>query len=319
MRSSGVARTTIGWTSALLLAWQASAQEPAPEAEGAQPQAETSRAPEEVVVRSRRMSEIELDLRIYVDEFIGQVAVSPPGRGFARWQGSVCVGVHNLERTAAQYLVDRISRLVVEVGLEPGEPGCAPDVIVIFSTDGQHMAASLVENEPRLFRPVMGRAGTSLGLAALDEFAQSDRPVRWWHVTLPVDARTGQPAIRLPHNDTPPVISVAGPSRLHSGIRDAMRRVIIIVDSSKLSGTTWQELGDYLAFVSLAQVDSDANPAAFDSILNLFSNPAAYTGLTDWDRSYVQALYEFDQERRPELQAAEVASKMVKQELRGDE
>ena len=76
-----------------------------------------------------------------------------------------------------------------------------------------------------------------------------------------------------------------------------MQRVIIIVDSTKLTGTTWQQLGDYLAVVSLAQVDLDTNPAAFDSILNLFSNPEAYSGLTDWDRTYVQALYQFDQRR----------------------
>jgi hypothetical protein len=36
-----------------------------------------------------------------------------------------------------------------------------------------------------------------LGFAALQEFAQSDRAVRWWHVSLPVDAHTGRPAIEL--------------------------------------------------------------------------------------------------------------------------
>lgn len=312
-------RGTINLTAAVLLAGQVCAQEPAPADTEPQPGPETSGAAEEVVVRSRRFDEIEADLRIYVDEFIGQVAVSPPGRGYARWQRRVCVGVHNLSRTAAQYLVDRISSLAVDVGLEPGEPGCAPDVIVIFATDGQQLAASLVEDEPLLFRPATGRAGTSLGLAALDEFVQSDRPVRWWHVSMPVDARTGQPAIRLPQSDRTPVISVAGPSRLHSGIRDDLRRVIIIVDTTKLSGTSWQQLGDYLAFISLAQIDPDADPAAFDSILNLFSNPAAYTGLTGWDRSYIRALYEFDQERRTEIQANEVASRMVRQELGSEE
>lgn len=316
MRSFRMSRTTIGLASTILVAWQASAQESG--TAGSEPEAEASRPLEEVVVRGRRMSEIELDLHIHVEEFIGQIAVSPPGRGYARWQGRVCVGVHNLDSTAAQYIVDRISRLAVEVGLEPGEPGCAPDVIVFFTTDGQDLAASLVENEPALFRPP-GRIGTNLGLAALDKFATSERPVRWWHVSMPVDARTGQPAIRLPQSDRVPVISVAGPSRLHSGIRDAMRRAIIIVDSTKLSGTTWQELGDYLAFVSLAQIDPGANPSGFDSILNLFRNPAGYTGLTDWDRSYMRALYEFDQERGPQLQASQVASRMVKQELGSDD
>jgi hypothetical protein len=116
-----------------------------------------------------------------------------------------------------------------------------------------------------------------------------------------------------------PNVSVAGPSRIHSGIRDALRSVIIVVDSTKLHGTTWQQLGDYLAVVSLAQVDLEADPAAFDSILNLFTNPAAYSGLTDWDRTYVRALYKFDQERNPKLQAGELTAEMLRLELGPDE
>ena len=85
--------------------------------------------------------------------------------------------------------------------------------------------------------------------------------------------------------------------------------VVIIVDSKKLTGPTWQQLGDYLAVVSLAQVDLAASPAAFDSILNLFTNPKAYSGLTDWDRTYVKALYQFDQERIPRLQHGELTAR----------
>ena len=81
---------------------------------------------DEVVVRGRRMSEIEDGLRIEIGKFIDEISVTPMGAGLARWDGSVCVGVHNLERTAAQYLVDRVSRLALEVGLRPGEPGCFP-------------------------------------------------------------------------------------------------------------------------------------------------------------------------------------------------
>jgi hypothetical protein len=156
-----------------------------------------------------------------------------------------------------------------------------------------------------------------LSRTALDEFAASERAVRWWHVSMPVDARTGQRAIRLP-GDPPPTVNVAGPSRIHNGTRDDLRNVIIVVDVTKLTGTTWQQLADYLAVVSLAQVDPDASPASYDSILNLFSNPAAYSGLTDWDRSYVRALYQFDQERRVEAQEGDLVSKMTRQELEPD-
>ena len=278
---------------------------------------EATRAPDvgdEVVVRGRRMSDIEDGLRVEIGKFIGEIAATPAGRGFARWNGRVCVGVHNLENTAAQYIVDRVSRLALEVGLRPGEPGCSPDVIIIFTTDGRELATYLVEDEPKLLRPT-GEGGVHRGLAGLDKFAESDKAVRWWQLSMPVSAQSGITAIELPNGLGPPVIPVAGPSRIHSGIVDALQRVIIIVDSTKLTGTTWQQLGDYIAVVSLAQVDLETNPTAFDSILNLFTNPAAYTGLTDWDRTYMQALYQFDQERNPNLQRGALTGEMLRLEL----
>lgn len=269
---------------------------------------------DEVVVRGRRMSDIADDLRVFAKSFVNEVVAVPPGRGYARWQRRVCVGVHNLENSAAQYIVDRISQLAVDVGLDPGEPGCKPEVLIIFTTTANEVASSMVENSPRLFRPAGGLLETNLPLAALDAFATSDRPVRWWHVSMPKDARTGQVAIRLP-GEGPPTIAVAGPSRIHEGTRDDLQYVIIIVDATKLSGTTWQQIADYLAVVSLAQINPSTKPTAFDSILNLFSNPAAYSGLTDWDRSYVRALYEFDQERRPVAQISDLVSRMARREL----
>jgi hypothetical protein len=127
---------------------------------------------------------------------------------------------------------------------------------------------------------------------------------------------TGDRAIILPQDEPGkyPVISVAGPSRIHNGIRDQLHNVIIIIDGTRLSGLTWQQIGDYLAFISLAQIDPNASPAAFDSILNLFTNRGAYSGLTDWDESYLHALYEIDLERLPMLQRNEVVNHIARQE-----
>jgi hypothetical protein len=111
---------------------------------------------------------------------------------------------------------------------------------------------------------------------------------------------------------------VDGPSFLHRGIRDDLKRAIIVVDATKLTGTTWEQLGDYLAVVSLAQIDPRTDPSAFDSILNLFANPAAYSGLTDWDRSYMRALYSFDQRREPRIQADGLVSRMARRERDGE-
>jgi hypothetical protein len=297
---------------ALLLSSNASAQDASP-VTGSPTETEATLADEQVIVRGQRLSELEFDLRTYIKDFVDEVAAPARSRGYARWQRSVCIGVHNLETTAAQYIVDRISSLALELGLEPGEPGCGPQVIIVFVTNAREAASRLVENEPRFFRPALGNAGMDLGLAGLDKFTQSDKAVRWWHVSMPVDARTGVPAMRFP-GQPPPVVLKTGASRLYNGIRDDLRNVLIVVDSTKLTGTTWQQLADYLAIVSLAQIDPSTDPAAFDTILNLFSNTAAYSGLTDWDRSYLQALYEFNQERDARLQRNLIVSHIAKRE-----
>jgi hypothetical protein len=186
--------------------------------------------------------------------------------------------------------------------------------MIIFTVDGRQTAAFIAEERPRMLRPGGGLAGMNLTLEQLDDFAESDRAVRWWHVSMPVGAHNGDRATTMARDDSAPAVRVQGASRIHNGIRDDMSYVIIIVDAAKLLGTTWQQLADYLAMVSLAQIDPSADLSAFDSILNLFSNPLAYSGLTDWDRSYVRALYTFDQERQPHLQANELVTLMTKDE-----
>jgi hypothetical protein len=290
-------------------------------AQDTDPAHESTVVDEEVIVRGRRLGEIDFDLRLYIRDFIEQVAAPARSRGYARWRRSVCIGVHNLENAAAQYVVDRISAVALDVGLEPGEPGCEPQVNIIFAADGRQLAVGMVEAEPRLFRPVTGDAGMDLGLEALDAFTQSEKPVRWWHVSLPIAVHSGAAAIELPNSPcfSPPRcypwVPVAGPSRVHSGIRDDLLYAIVIVDASALTGTTWQQIADYLSVVSLAQIDPWTNPRDFDSILNLFSNPAAYSGLTDWDRNYLHALYTFNQERVTRVQANEIVSRIARQEL----
>lgn len=309
-----------GFLAAVLLSTNTSAQDTSTESDS-RPKQSTTVADEQVVVRGQRLSEIEFDLRLYIRQFIAEVAAPARARGYARWRRSVCVGVHNLRDDFAQYIVDRISTAAVGLGLEAGEPGCTPQVNIIFAVDGRQLAANMVESEPRVFRPVMGEEGMDLGLEALDDFAESERPVRWWHVSVPIAAATGQAAIELPNTvcfkppPCPPWVTVEGPSRLHSGIRDDLMYVIVIVDASAVTGTTWQQLADYLTIVSLAQIDPRTNPLEFDSILNLFSNPAAYSGLTDWDLNYLHALYTFPQERVRRIQGNELVSRIARQEL----
>ena len=111
----------------LLLSSKLSAQDISTETESA-------RVDEEVIVRGRRLGELEFDIRPYIRDFLDEITLPARGRGYARWHRRVCVGVQNLENRPAQFIVDRVSSLALDVGLEPGEPGCNPQVIIIFSS-----------------------------------------------------------------------------------------------------------------------------------------------------------------------------------------
>jgi len=239
-----------------------------------------------------------------VREFVNEVAAPNRNRGIARWEKDVCIGVANLRGAAAQYIVDRMSTVALEIGLTPGEPGCEANVIVIASDAPDRVAEELV-NE-RLNVLIMGGSGMDQGRAALNAFASSDRPVRWWQISMPIDSQTGAAAIRLPGEcggsctggaDFGPKVRLPTSTRLSSPIVDSLIRTVIIVDLEQVRGVTVQQLADYLAMVTLAQIDPDADTHAFQAVLNVFENPASADGLTEWDQTYLQGLYRANRTR----------------------
>lgn len=278
-----------------------------------EPSAQSATTLEDVVVERRRLEE-------FVQDFVGEVAAPAPRRGLARWQGGICVGVVNLRNEAGQYIADRISQVGLDLGLTPGDPGCTPNIVIAFTADGAGLASSIVGRNRRAFR--IG-GSVNRDIVALRAFETSDAPVRWWHVSVPVDSETGQRAVRLPGDLDPstgqpaaPAIAVFAASRLNSQIRDDMNKVMIIVDVDGTASTNLTQLADYLTFIALAQVDPDARTAAYDTILNLFSSPQSVDGLTDWDMSYLSSLYRVQNSpvRRinPSAQAATMAGDMIR-------
>ena len=241
--------------------------------------------------------------------YVRAVAAPAPGRELALWRDPVCVGVGGMQREAARYMVDRISDWAHSLGLEIGPPGCQPNVFVVATDDGDAAARELVDSRPREFRTGVG--GSDLGGAALRAFQTSGRPVRWWHVSLPVDEETGNPISRMPGQapidfsgrrlSRPTDFGVnamaVSPSRLSSRARDDLQQIIIVLDTKALDTASFVQVTDYVAMAALAQLDPDANPA-FPSILHLFGPDGQMEdALTRWDAAYLRGLYAAEQNR----------------------
>ncbi|CAN7155938.1 hypothetical protein [Brevundimonas sp. LjRoot202] len=250
---------------------------------------------EDVVVDAQRLEDA-------AEAYVDLVAAPVSRRGLARWHVGVCVGVANLEPEVAQYVADRVSDLARDLGLRAHEPPCHPSILIVATTGGAAFTEQFVAMRPVLFRP--GGSGMNQGPAAFERFLTSDAAVRWWNISQPTDSDTGQSTVRMPGQcnrtcigsgsamDYAPNTAVRGVSRLSSQYRQDMKRAFVIIDVDRLGQTSLAQLGDYLAMVTLAQIDPDADTRRFDTILNLFDDPAtAPAGLTGWDRAYLDGLY----------------------------
>lgn len=265
--------------------------------QAASPDLDTPTRLEDIEVTGRSLESLARD-------FVNDVAAPAPRRNLARWNAPVCVGMSPayLGAETAQYVVDRVSTVAADVGMRTGEPGCTPNIIVTATTAPNELAASMIARNRLIFRP--GGTGMEPGGARLRAFRDSDRPVRWWPVSIPTDATTGARAVRLPADcqepctmgdlDTlnyAPSISLTSSSRISTQIVDDLLRVIVVVDANKVAGLSAQQLADYIAMVSLAQINPDADTGRYASILNVFDEPEYAASLTDWDQAYLQGLY----------------------------
>ncbi|MCS6625666.1 hypothetical protein N0B44_22385 [Roseibacterium beibuensis] len=266
---------------------------------------------QDVVIDARRIEQL-------ARQFIDDVAAPTRTRGLARWNSRLCVGVLNLRPDIGQAIVDRISDVARSLGVEAGEPGCRANALIVAADDGPAMAAAMVESRRRGFD--IGSLKITQNDEALEAFMAEDRPVRWWQISIPVDSQTGGRAIRLAgdlhpgtNEPTAPRIAVFAASRIQSQIRDDLRKVFIIVDIDDVEGLTTTQLSDYLAMVTLAQIDARGDASGYDTVLNLFSDREGVSGLTRWDMAYLTGLYEAEQNRiNPNAQARGVADAAVR-------
>ncbi|WP_332659243.1 hypothetical protein [Brevundimonas sp.] len=256
----------------------------------------------DVVVENRPLEEI-------VRSFVDEVADTLPGFGPARWDRKLCVRVAYLRRDFVRFMVDRIDRAARDIGVETEHVNCRPNVLVVAAADGQEMARAMVNARSSLFLTHV--TGANQSRADLDAFQSSERAVRWWHISLPVNADTGQAVVRLPGRGPAEDSSGETGSRLRTELQNDLQRVFIVVDFNAANGTSIGALSDYVAMVALAQVNPDADTSRYDTILNLFDGDGAPSGLTDWDRSYLQALYNARLDQRQPGSQLEAISRVM--------
>jgi hypothetical protein len=255
-----------------------------------------------------------------IRDFVGQIAIAGRSQNqLARWDRRICPGIVGMHASYGQLALDQIARRALDVGLDVGSPGCQANILVIVSMNPDAVARGLFDNYRRQLGYYYERGRTTLGRNALKAFVDSSAPVRWWHVssTLSADGRKADSKGTAGLSLGVPSVSVPPASLLKRSSRQDLASALVIVDGRRLQGVSLTALADYIAMASLAQLDGDADPSGYPTILNLFRPPAegsaAPASMTEWDIAYLRGLYEATRESvSARNQQGEIARSMSK-------
>lgn len=256
-----------------------------------------------------------LDEKKAIESFVENIAADSGNGRIARWDRKVCPGVAGVKPEYAQVVADRVSAVSLKVGLEPGAPGCKVNVLILFTNDADGTVKRSLKQTPQAYSRY--DLEMTSGRKALRQFQNSDAPVRWWHVTH----RVTEDGTKYNSGDQ---VQVYSTGRISSRTRDDFDRAIVIVDVTKVGQVRFAALADYIAFVSLAQIDPQAEPKTGSSILNLFSDKAAgiepQEALTSWDVAYLTGVYEARRDtRNSDGQKRDITRTMGKELKEGEE
>lgn len=290
----------------------------------------------EIIVTGERAREI-------AQAFAEHAAVAPTASDqYARWNARLCPGVVGLEPSDAQVLIDQIAYRADQVGLQVERSGCRANLVILFAQDSDMLARELRETRPDLLGYYSQDDTVTAGRAALEDFVNTPRAVRWWHIsqTVSADGRPlGDTNSRSGRSTASAVAAARGNAqeaattgsgfsgvdsvrssgtRTRRDTRQDLNYALIIVDGHRIAGIPSTAVADYVAMAALAPLDPDADMTGFPSILNLFADDAAdrigEPEMSEWDIAYLRGLYSATREaNNAHQQRREIARQMVEQ------
>jgi hypothetical protein len=254
--------------------------------------ASDSAAISQVTVEARREA-----LKQRLNTFISNVTRANAGSlqdPLAVWDSPLCFAIAGLPRPQGEYVLDRLSKAAEAAGAAlASDQNCRPRFIVVFTDQPEALLRSWYHHSLTPFNcsfpwPV-------------DDFIKMQRPVRVWYnlelrvplAGLPSTVDPGEYVRVLPgtcgHTKAPG--STGSHITFHT-VPD-FASVLVVVDVHRIEGFKLSQVADYIAMSGLTKINYDASVADDPTVLNLFSTSgdAVPEGLTDWDRSFLEAIY----------------------------
>lgn len=263
------------------------------------------------------------ELRVKVDHFVNSVVSPPPSHeSLLRWNKPVCPLVVGLPRDWGDFILAHISQAARDAHARLAGRRCEPNLFVVVTAQPKAVLKQWMAHNPQV--------DTKNGIAPLEHFLHSTRPVRVWYNPQPDCAggafRPGSAGLMNGVGVPSPGLSkhvAAGPpggmgptycdnsidTHLMYGEVRSIGYAIVVADMNKLhqKHVTLGQLADYVSLVGLADVRLDTDGAGAPTILRLFHDPNPPQALTPWDRALLYSLYTTSQSGKLQMTDMEVS------------
>lgn len=245
-----------------------------------------SEAPEnQIVVTGEREKEAQQRVNEMTKAITRRPKIDKP---IARQYGDICVGVFGMSADYANGIIGQVEENARALGIRVSPEGCRVNTLIAFVRDGHAELEDLRKSAPWLFESLLDYEYKRILRGSGGAFA--------WHSTK-VKEVDGKEMAMMSFGNPPRDVVVSDPftaSNISQQIRVDMIGSVVLIEKSLVPGKTIRQLADYISMRSFASVDDMAidGPDTTSTILSLFtSNGPAAEGMTDFDWSYLEALY----------------------------
>lgn len=231
------------------------------------------------------------------------------GNQFARRTVPTCARVIGIDEAYAKIVLEKVNAVGRGAGLFMEGDGCAPNLHILFTTDGNALMSQLRKAKPGLFNDVELRKRKAL-------FTEPT-PVRWWYVNNVIPAGDYKSTARATADGTAPKIDRTYVSLVRTGIVIDIVGTVVVVDIKQAEGYPLESISAFAGMISFAQLRPNQGGEGASSVMSMFAQSAdranAPSDLTPFDYAYIRGLYAIPPNLIGGSQRRRIAGKMATQ------
>lgn len=268
--------------------------------------AHSAEALDTVTVEAQR----ERELHRQISNFVSSFDVTYLNAPLERWNAPICPLVAGLPSDRGEFVLARLSQIARDSHAPLAPEHCRPNLYVVVTGQPDLLVEKWTRRDRNMFN-------SCSGYGYVKAFLHSKQPIRAFYNAELVssDGAHRDPAaldvagLRLTFSLNSCVGGGSAGSRLTYGAVRSLQAVVVVVDGARVAQLNMGQLADYVSMVGLAQIRLDADTGTAPTILGLFhESDSPPQGLSLWDRSFLEGLYDADQSST--LQVNAIKSRM---------